>query len=200
MSLNYSTGLFSILRWTFSNKYQSDVSTTLPFFKLSSCPLALGQQANFNHPVAIRRLLKQRALGVRVFNWRSRFLDLQQSGSIGLTLRVTKNNVFIVVYTAEGKNMFWLTRGRQGHKFNLYTSINLSLIRLMFSTVLDILTTKRTLIGPMIHCLTIRGRVPTKRILQDLRKALCVVRTIRISQPLPHNGCRLPRRRRGARN
>lgn len=70
----------------------------------------------------------------------------------------------------------------------------------MFSTVLDILTTKRTLIGPMIHCLTIRGRVPTKRILQDLRKALCVVRTIRISQPLPHNGCRLPRRRRGARN
>lgn len=70
----------------------------------------------------------------------------------------------------------------------------------MLGTTLDILKSKYATVGPVIHCLTVRGRVPTKRILQDLRAARLLVRLVRISQPLPHNGCRLPHRRRGARN
>lgn len=148
----------------------------------------------------VRRLVSLTTAASRVFNWRSRFVMKYIPGSIGLTVRVTKNNIFIVVYTMAGKNLFWLTRGRHGYKFNLYTAINVSLIRLMLGTTLDILKNKYTAVGPVIHCLTVRGRVPTKRILQDLRTARLLVRQVRISQPLPHNGCRLPHRRRGARN
>lgn len=56
--------------------------------------------------LVVRRAVSAVSGTSRVFNWRSRFVLKFIPGSIGLTIRVTKNNIFIVVYTMAGKNLF----------------------------------------------------------------------------------------------
>lgn len=133
----------------------------------------------------------------RVVRWRYRSLGAFTE-FFGLTIRVTKNNVFMVVYSLDGKVGFWVTKGRPGSDFELYTRIGVSLIRAMLDKVLALLS--ESLIGSTVYCLTLRGSAPIKRIITDLRAKRFYVRTIRASNALPHNGCRLPKRRRGARN
>ena len=54
--------------------------------------------------------------------------------------------------------------------------------------------------GEAIHCLTIKGRLPPRRLVLAFNSAGFGVRMLRIAGLLPHNGCRLPKRRRGAIN
>lgn len=201
MLVSYHTGIYSIISWSKQLGRSNFLPTPASGVFEENVLLRSSSDGLMSSLVAHAPV--RRPVGgivpkpVRVFNWRHRSLGGRTS-FFGLTIRITKNNVFMVVYSIGGKIVFWLTRGRSGHNFALYTVINVSLVRLMLGAVLKIL--EESPIGSVIHCLTIRGRVPTKRIVRDLRQARLFVRTIRVSQPLPHNGCRLPRRRRGARN
>lgn len=104
----------------------------------------------------------------------------------------------MVVYSEAGKVLFWLTRGRKNTNFYLYTTVCSSLVRFMFEKLIQFI--KEAGIGTTVFRFVLYGRIPVKKLIADLRYESFRIRSLRIGDGIAHNGCRLPKRRRGARN
>lgn len=138
-----------------------------------------------------------------VFRWRRHASGFKQNSMAGITVRVTCNNLFMVIYSTSGKILFWISRGRKGFNFQLYTKINIHLIGYMFAELLKtipLFLSPMEEVGYIIPRFTVRGRAPVGLMLKSLKSSNCHARIVRVGHLLPHNGCRLPCRRRGARN
>lgn len=104
----------------------------------------------------------------------------------------------MVVYDLRGRVVFWLSRGTRNEDFLKYGRVSVNLVRVMLARFCALMHEAE--IGNMVYCLTVRGKVSLSVVWQYLYQQQFFVRRMRRTVGLPHNGCRLPARRRGAKN
>lgn len=106
----------------------------------------------------------------------------------------------MVVYDLGGRVVFWLSRGTEGEGFLNYGRVSTNVIYVMLVRLCQLLREVEPAAKLTIYCLTVRGKVTLRMVTRHIVRRRIFIRRKRRTDGMPHNGCRLPARRRGAKN